>query len=202
MGNLLMRRRELILPSASPSEWDDVWEYTDGAPTVDGWVKSGSGSGAAVSTGYRTRGLTFDKADVLTTSGVLEAYFQIINERNTMTGIRAGLRIGNASNAVVVLFNSKGTDHRIFLPTYNKSSWTDAYSNVNGTELGAITLGGWYKVRLTIDGSVGTVEINDEVVASDINTAGIYLKGGLRFYGSSNQYFGAIWRYVKYKDNS
>ena len=201
MGNLL-RRRELILPSASPSEWDDVWEYTDGAPTVDGWVQSGSGSGASVSTGYRTRGVTYDKADVLTTSGVLEAHFQIINERSTMVGVRAGLRIGNASNAVVVLFNSYSSAHNIYLPTHKNSGWAAASDNRNGTQIGTFTLGGWYKVKLTIDGSVGTVEINDEVVADNIDTAGLYLKGGLRFSGSSSSYFGSIWQYVKYKDNS
>lgn len=197
MGDLLIRRRMLV-PSAT-SEWDDIWEYTDGAPTVDGWVKSGSGSGSLVSTGYRARGIDFSK-DVTATSGVIEAYFQIINERTDMNANRARLRIGNASNSIMVIFSSYSKNHGIYLHNYS-SSYTDS-SIRNGTKLGTFTLGDWYKVRITLDGSTGSVEINDEVAASNINTAAMYAKGGMYFCGSSSTYLGSIWQYVKYKVNS
>lgn len=198
MGNILIRR-PLLVSASAPSYWDDEWVYTDGAPTVDEWTRSGSGAVSSLSTGYRIRGYSYSKTTE-TTNGVIEAYFQIENARTDMNGNRARLRIGDSSNAAMVIFSSYSKSHGIYLHNYSSSYSDDKVRN--GTKLGTFVLGDWYKVRITIDGSTGSVEINDEVVASNIDTSAMYGKGGLYFCGSNSSYFGSVWQYVKYKVNS
>lgn len=195
MGELLMRRREMVMPGGASSEWDSDWEYTNGAPTVEGWVQSGSGNVAMTATGYRVRGPQFNK-DVPISNGVLEAKFQVINERDSLNGPRARLRIGNSTNAIMVIFNTYQSRNSIYLNDYSANF--GAYDIVKGTMLGSFTLGSEYTVKMTIDGAVGIVEVNGVVLKDDINTAKMFNKGNLYFM-SGDQYFGSIWQYVKYK---
>ena len=195
MGELLMRRREMIMPGVTPSEWDSDWEYTNGAPTVEGWVQSGDGSVTMRATGYYVRGPLFDK-EVSVSHGILEAKFQVVNERTNLAGQRARLRIGNSDNAINLLFNGYSSRYRIYLNNY--SADLNASTVEKGTLLGIFELGGEYTVKITIDGSVGAVEVNGVMLKDNIDTAKMYNKGGMQFGGGSS-YYGSTWQYVKYK---
>ena len=190
-----MRRREMVMPGGASSEWDSDWEYTNGAPTVEGWVQSGDGSVAMRTTGYYVRGPLFDK-DVSVSHGILEAKFQVVNERTNLAGQRARLRIGNSDNAINLLFNGYNSRYRIYLNNY--SADLNASTVEKGTLLGTFELGGEYEVKITIDGSVGSVEVNGVVLKDNIDTAKMYNRGGMLFGGGSS-YYGSIWQYVKYK---
>ncbi len=192
--SLYSRRRALLSmasagPTPPPSEWDSVWEYTDGMPTVAGWERTTSGGTCSlVTNGLNLRKNSFGK-DAPITNGVIEAKFTINNERSTMSENRAWLRIGNTSNAIYVVFKTYNGHH---IRLYDNSSIQ------SGTDLGTFTLGGEYTLKLTINGSVGVVEVNGVVVKDDVNTASILSKGPLKF-GSDGQYGGSTWQYVKYK---
>ena len=187
------RRRGIISAQGEtppPSEWDSVWEYSDGLPTVADWERTTSGGTCSlVSNGLNLRKNSFEK-DVAISKGVIEAKFIINNERATMAENRAWLRIGNDSHAIYVMFKTYSSQHHIRL--YNNSSIQ------NGTDLGSFTLGGEYTVKLTINGSTGIVEINGTVVKDDIDTTTVLSKGPLKF-GSDGSYGGSTWQYVKYK---
>lgn len=197
MGYLLTRRREMILAASAPSEWDSEWKFANGAPTVKGWVRGGSsGNEAMTATGYRIRGYYYSQ-DVTTTNGIIEAKFQIINERSSLTACRAMLRIGDANNAVVVAFATYSSSIGIYLNDYSSS--IGGSNLVKGTKIGDFQLGGEYTLKLTIDGAVGSAELNGVMLKDDINTAAMYNKGGVFFRGSGDQYEGSIWQYVRFK---
>ena len=192
--SLYSRRRALMSaassgPTPPPPEWDSVWDFSDGLPTVAGWTRTTSGGTCSlVTNGLNLRKNSYEK-DIDISNGVIEAKFIINNERSTMAENRAWLRIGNASNAIYVVFKTYNTHH---IRLYDNSLVQ------NGTDLGTFTLGDEYTLKLTINGSVGVVEVNGVVVKDDVNTASILSKGPLKF-GSDGQYGGSTWQYVKYK---
>lgn len=197
MGNLLTRRREMILAAKAPSEWDSEWKFANGAPTVKGWVRGGSsGNEAMTATGYQIRGYYYTQ-DVTTTKGIIEAKLKIINERSNLTASRALLRIGDANNSILVIFANYSSTIGIYLNDYSSS--LGGGNVVKGTKIGDFQLGGEYTVKITIDGAVGSVEINGVLVKDNINTSTMYNKGGVLFRGSDSQYYGSIWQYVRFK---
>lgn len=189
MGELLIRRREMILPSAAPSEWDYEWYYTDGIPSADdGWTKIGADTPTITASGMKVNRSYFDK-DVEITHGVIEAKFTASSFRTTSNANRALLRIGDADNSIYVVFRRySGNNIRL---------WTASNIN-NGQIIGSFTFGSTYIVRITINGAVGTVEVNDEVIADEIDTTAMHNRGAIRF-GNSEQYGQSVWEYVKYK---
>lgn len=189
MGELLIRRREMILPSAAPSEWDYEWYYTDGIPSADdGWTKSGADTPTITASGMQVNRSYFDK-DVEITNGVIEAKFTVSSFRTTSNATRVLLRIGDADNSIYVVFRRySGNNIRL---------WTA--SNINNSQIiGSFSFGSTYIVRITINGALGTVEVNDEVIADNIDTTAMYNRGAIRF-GNSEQYGQSVWEYVKYK---
>lgn len=191
MTELMWRRRALMAAGVPvPSEWDSKWIFTSGVPTVAGWTRATTGgTHTMTSTGLRLIGNRYTW-DSEITNGIIEARFQITNERSNMSENRAILRIGNASNAVTVCFKSYSGTHKIRL--WNRTSADD------GTSIGTFTLGDWYTVRLTINGSIGTVTINDVLVADNVNTAGM-VSLGVPMFGGQTSYGGSVWEYVKIK---
>lgn len=189
MGELLIRRREMILPSAAPSEWDYEWYYTDGIPSADdGWTKIGADTPTITASGMKVNRSYFDK-DVEITHGVIEAKFTASSFRTTSNTTRALLRIGDADNSIYVVFRRySGNNIRL---------WTASSIN-NGQIIGSFTFGSPYIVRITINGAVGTVEVNDEVIADEIDTTAMHNRGAIRF-GCNEQYGQSVWEYVKYK---
>lgn len=195
--NLYSRRRALLRmasagPTPPPSEWDSVWEHTDGLPTVAGWTRNKTGGTCSeTANGLNLINNTFSK-DIEISQGVVEAKF-IVKDARTTSNVRRGLlRIGNSTNAVYVVFNSypQGT-HRIRI--YDNSTLT------NATVIGTFTLGSTYTVRIEINGSTGSVYINDVLALDNINTASMKNKGKL-YFGDDEQYGGGeYWQYVKYK---
>lgn len=192
--NLLARRHALMaMANISPAEsWDSVWDFSEGLPTVELWTRSTTGgTHSMTANGLQLRKNSYVK-DVSISKGTIEATVLIENERATMAELRAWLRIGNASNAVCIVFKTYNSQHHIRL-------FDVAENNLqNGTDLGTFTMGGEYTIRLNINGSVGSVEINGTVVKDNINTASITNKGTLMF-GSDSSYGGSIWKSVKYR---
>lgn len=197
MTELMRRRRALMVASSAPtpSEWDSVWEYTDGLPTVEGWTRDTTGGTCSLTTsGLTLINNTFSR-DIAITDGVIEAKFVVRNERTTSNVKRGLLRIGDSTNSIYVVFVTypQGS-HKIRLR--NASSWTD------GTQIGTFVLGGEYVVRIDISGSTGAVYINNELVKDNINTTSMTAPGTLLF-GDNEQYGGGeYWQYVKYKKRS
>ena len=179
-------------PTPPPSEWDSVWEYSDGLPTVEGWTRDKTGGTCSVTTdGLNLINNTFSKTLEIT-SGVIEAKLIVKDARSSSAVTRGRLRIGNSSNAIYVVFKSypAGT-HKIRL---------NDNSNINNaTVIGSFELGGEYVVRIEINGSTGSVYINGTLAADNINTSTMYGKGTL-YFGDNEQYGGGeYWEYVKYK---
>ena len=104
---------------------------------------------------------------------------------------RALLRIGNGSKAVYVVFTRYNSNLIVLYDDSNVQSSST-------TQLGTFTWGGEYVVRLSINGAVGSVEINGVTVKDDVDTSSIYAKGALLF-GNNQQYGVSVWQYVKYK---
>lgn len=190
MGELLIRRRELLLPSSAPSEWDYEWHFTDGLPSNDGWTKSGADTPTMTAAGLETA-RTYYTRELPITKGVIEAKFAIKNTRTSMNRNRALLRIGNSSKAVYVVFTRYNSN---LIVLYDDSNLQSS----NPTQIGTFTWGGEYTVRLSINGAVGSVEINGVTVKDDVDTSSIYAKGALLF-GNNQQYGVSVWQYVKYK---
>lgn len=190
-----VRRRGLMAAPAEPSpiEWDEVWEFTNGLPS--NWSKSGADTPSMTSNGLDLKRVQYSQ-NIEISSGAIEGNFLIINERDTMAGTRAILRIGNASQAICVAFNQYSNRKSIVLTDY-----ADGFSasNLNaGTVIGTWTLGSEYVVRIIINDATGSVYINGVLAADNINTAGMYNKGPL-LWGNSNQYPRSRWKYVKFQ---
>lgn len=192
MGNLL-RRREMILANATPSEWDYEWYYTDGLPTNDGWTKTGADTPSMTSTGLQVSRSYFTK-NVAITNGVIEAKFVIPSYRTSMNSNRALLRIGDATNCIYVLFYRYNAQKIVLYDASNLSS-------SDPTSIGSFSWGGEYVVRININGATGSVEINDVTVKDNIDTTTMYSPGTL-LWGNNAQYGRSVWQYVKYKVNS
>ena len=196
MSELLLRRRAMMLASTTPapSEWDSVWEYTDGLPTTKGWIETAPSSSSIVlvTDGYRIRGRSYKKDTVEITHGIIEAKFTVENASVTTKNNRASLRIGNASNSVYVNFrNFNSLTHKILL--------NDGASADEGTEIGAFSFSEPYILRIEINGPSANVLINGIAVATNVNTSAMSSKGPL-YFGNGYGNAGAIWEYVKYKN--
>jgi hypothetical protein len=188
---MLNRRRALMaVAGGSPSEWDSVWEHTDGLPTVAGWTRNTTGGTCSeTANGLNLINNTFSK-DIEISQGVVEAKFIVKDARATSNVKRGLLRIGNSNNAIYVVFDSY-SGHNIRI--YNNSNLH------NSTAIGTFTLGSTYTVRIEINGSTGSVYINDVLAQDNINTASMQGKGTL-YFGDNEQYGGGeYWQYVKYK---
>lgn len=188
----MVRRRDLILPPSVSSAWDSEWVFTDGTPDAAGWTRETTGgTHTMTASGLKLVKNTYSK-NVSVTHGIVEARFQIANERTSTSDTRAYLRIGDGANAVAVVFRNYGS---------SKIRLCDNSNVNNGTVIGTWEFGGEYVVRLTIDGAVGAVEVNGVTLKDDVSTASMYDKGTLRF-GHPDSYGSALWQYVKYRTNS
>lgn len=172
--------------------WDSVWTYTDGLPTVDEWVDSGTGTATDVSTGLKLLNKTYSKSTEIT-NGTVEAHLQIVNERTTMSGVKAALRIGDTTNSVYILFHLTSSQARNITLQQNTTA-------SRGTVIGSWDFGGEYTVKITLNNGVGTVEVNDVVLINNFDATTTYDKGPLLF-GNINTYGSSIWQYVKYMSN-
>ena len=189
------RRRGIISAQGEtppPSEWDSVWTYEDGLPTVAGWTRDKTGGTCSIVTqGLSLINNTFSLPTEIA-KGVVEAKFVVRNERVSSNVRRGILRIGNATNSIYVVLRSypAGT-HKIRI-------W-DTQNINNATEIGTFALGSEYVIRIEINGSVGAVYVNGDLAKDNIDTTSMYSPGTLLF-GDNEQYGGGeYWQYVKYK---
>lgn len=195
MDNLMLRRRQMMQLAAapSPSEWDYEWTYTDGVPTSSEWTKTGADTPSIVTGGMQVNRSYFTK-DIAITNGVIEAKFTIPSYRTSSNTNRALLRIGDSSNCIYVIF---------YRYSANKICLYDA-SNLqssNPTLLGSFSWGSEYTVRININGSTGSVEINGTTVKDNIDTTTMYPPGTL-LWGNNAQYGRSVWQYLRYKSLS
>ena len=191
MGNLLTRRRELILAGESPlPEWDYVWSYSSGKYlSEDGWTKQITGTASEeFSGGYmyllgksdghidHTWPSTYNK-------GVMYVAF-----RQTTSSATSRFFFGNGSTSIGVRPNYTSSQKKIFL--------NDAASISNATPLTSFSYNKTWNLWLAFDNGVGQVWSRNysdggsfTKIAEDVDCSTIVGNdsGGIKinFYGSS-----------------
>lgn len=166
MGELLTRRRGLILPSGGDDEdWDYVWRYTDGLLEDNGWTKvvSGDGSSSMTASGQRLTSrsgyVTIRRPSFNTSIGVLEVVLTVNADANNQTYAR--ICLSNGSRGI-----------QIFFPKGKIALYDDAPYNGNYTVIGENGNTG-HKIRLVLNGNIGAVYIDGQLAIDNVSISRI-----------------------------
>ena len=164
MGNLLTRRRELILASGGSSEWDYEWDYTMGLPTSYGWTRTGSALGDK--TKYS---LEDEYVKLYVLSNAYNIHLVAPGSNNSVGVLEAVYATSSLSNyQLSYLTFSDGETFGITLRTQYSTNYKGIYL-VDGTgmstntKLVSLTRNHYYKMRIESDGTNGKVWIDDEL---------------------------------------
>ena len=179
MVDLLLRRREIIAAQhISIPEWDYMWDYTQGVPTVGGWTlsKSGTTSTSMVSDGCKmtannSSNINYNMDSASTSKGVYEVQFYIPTNGKKSVG-QGNFRFGNSSTCVFVVFYVTSGGVRE-IRKWNKSGMA------SGTKIGSFSFDTVYTLRITLDGTAD-IELNGTALATG-TAADAYYKGSPRF---------------------
>ena len=191
MGDLLIRRRELILDGNAPlPEWDYEWDYTKGLPTATGWTKEtlGTTTEAIESTylkvtvkGASGNYIRYKNNDYLVNKGVIEVQFKGVTSNNI--GFRVSISNGTSGLAIRHQYSSsyKGI---YLLDNATFSNCTKLVTSSSATTT--------YTVRLEIDNGVGQVYINDSLKASDVDLSTIVVNNNLTMFQFNESSTGTV----------
>lgn len=182
MGNLLTRRRELILASGGSSEWDVEWDYTMGLPENNGWTKDATGTSSATLTDSCVQIRAQNSNQHLDYSwsnqnsiGVFEAEYSFTNAYGNST-----MFIGNGVDTVNGTRNQYSANYKgIYLYT--------ATTIANMRKLQSAASNTYYKITIVLNGANSQVLVNDVIKADNIDLSTITMSSyptRLRFSSS------------------
>ena len=164
--DMMTRRRAMMAGIALP-EWDYEWDYTDGLPENNDWVKATSGSGASslqssyvrMQTAGASSYITYRNPETFNMSrGVLEAVMAITLPSGA-TGY-SRLCLGNGTKGIHILVHAPTKTIKLYDNGTIAQSTTIKSNIVSNT---------FYTIRLVLDGGYGDVFIDDEKVASHVD---------------------------------
>ena len=206
MGNLLTRRRELILPSAS-SEWDYEWNaQTDQIFPPSPAVKQSGGTVAEelaeryislkTAGGSGTRYIQYAIPSLRASTGVLEACFGVVY-RASNAGGWGRVCFGDENGGVSVIFSAQSANS-------GKICLWDKSSVGSCTQIGTFKSGDQQKIRIELDNGVGRVFLNDVLAADNIDAYAQYYSNSVlianvqNFNENNNYHYGFfLWAKVK-----
>lgn len=154
MGDLLTRRRGLILASGAPREWDYEWSYSSGKyPDQEGWTKTTGGTASvAFTNGYMVTTVTDTASYVKWTypqaysKAVLQVGFRLTTNKAALVRVFLG---DGVSSSIGVRANYSSGKHYLYL---QDGSTTDTM-----TRLGAFEYAKTYQLKLVLDNGFGEV---------------------------------------------
>ena len=194
MGDILTRRRELILASGSQPEWDIDWDYTMGLPTANGWTRTDS-SGSNASQTLRDNDVRIY---------VKNSSYNLIYSAGTNNSVGAiEVDFAHTNNyGVLLLFFGDGESSALGIRAQYNANYKGIYlfdsSGVaTMTKIQSISQNTYYKVRLVTDGTYGYVYVNDSLKAnqvdlSTISTSNYQTRCTITSTGSSNANYTTI----------
>jgi hypothetical protein len=168
---LAQRRRALMAQKPSEEQWDYVWNYTDGMPEYNGFVKTKTGSASSTMTENGVV-LTVPEPSIdyviysfpitQTISGIVEVEvrFDFLPSSNTSQGFR--LCLSNGTTGGQIMCPNKG----LCLMTSNTPSSAEKITDVS--------TGLWYVIRIVLRGPVFDVYLNGSKIVSNRNNLSIY----------------------------
>jgi len=165
MGNLLMRRRELILPGGAEETWDYEWvSHDDGYPSDNGWAMSKNGTASVALTDYYTRIRASTSGSYLRytypqtyTSGVME----VLAKLGTSGNCNMVFVLGNGTNGIGIRLQYSTNYKGIYL--------LDDTAIASMTKLQTSSLDTLYTFRFVLNGGFGDVYIDGVKVASSVD---------------------------------
>ena len=184
MGNLLTRRRELILASGALPEWDYEWDASKGLLNQNG---NGFQYEAVGSGGYACSIVN----DYLQFRGSSSNYKRYNYPTTYTTGVMEA-EIYVTSNAVMIIQFSDG-EHYIGAGLRSSSSYQGIYLGTGTTtKIVSASASTKYKVRLVLkSGLLGDVYVNDVLQEEDVDLtdySGSVIRITGRGSGSGNVY--------------
>lgn len=176
---------EVVVTHDDSADWDYVWRYGDGLPSVSDWEWVTSGGSGQVRTivddGMKLtakNGTTATYKMIYAASeiaegggGVVESEFYIPSEFAVGKFVNCrfmAFLIGNGESGVRVEFSHKNGDNTDVLKIRLIQAGVDAYS---GTLLGSWSYDTSYVLRLELDGSTGKVFLNGTLSLDNIDIA-------------------------------
>ena len=168
MGDLLTRRRELILASGGSSEWDVEWDYTMGLPEDSGWTKDATGTSIATLTDSCVQiraqnsnqhlGYSWPNQNSI---GVFEAEYSFTNAYCNST-----LFIGNDIDVVNGIRGQYSANYKgIYLYT--------ATAIASMRKLQSASQNTYYKITVVLNGANSKVLVDDVLKADNIDLSTI-----------------------------
>ena len=168
MDDILIRRREMAETEGSPlPEWDVEWDYTMGLPTEDGLFSVASSGTASADIEADDLKITVSGAnsylrylyDNIYTDCVLEVH--ILQGGSTNLYWIFGLT-ADGTNGIAIRCQYSQQYKGIYLATGTDSTIA------NMTKIGEFTLATEYTIRLVINNGIGSVYVNDVLLASNV----------------------------------
>lgn len=156
----------------SGEQWDYAWNYTDGMPEDNGFVKTITGDSNSTMTedgvsltaqdSYTGRSVQYAFPIVQTPSGIVEveARFDLFSSYTNQPNFR--LCLSNGSSGGQIMCPPRG----ICLMT-NQSAGS-------AEKIADISTGVWYVIRIVLKGSVFDVYLNESKIVSDRNNLTTY----------------------------
>lgn len=196
----VMRRREMVLPSAPLPEWDYEWDYTQGLPDANGWTKVVSGTATAT---LQSNGVKLANASVSSyityrnpsefnlAKGVIEATF-IFNRGAAAYQGYARLCFGNGVDGTQISINATDLSVRLY-DDANPRYGTLLTTLVNNTE---------HTFKLVLDNGIGSVYMDGVLLASNIASSTMYYSANTSFWHQASQNANksySVWKSVKLK---
>ena len=167
MGNILTRRRELILADGA-SDWDVEWDVSKGLPEATGFTKTGSRPETLgeLSFYYTANGSSYNNYDwsPVPSIGVMECQVRCQS---------------NARFQMFFYYNGAGISCRLQTSDNYKGLYL---GESTATKLKTAAASTTYTIKIVLKGSAGDIYMDDELVAQDQTIS--YANGDLlRFSG-------------------
>lgn len=196
MGAMMTIRRA----ASNVAPWDYIWDYTMGKPDANGWSlsKTGTTAQSIVSEGLKLTTSTSSSycyyrppSPYNDACGAIEAKFKLTHGSSGTGSGYARLCFSNGTNGCHIFARLSTVDDGLFL--------YDGVGVNESTRIASFPLGVFQTVRCVLDNGKGSVYLNGNLVASNVDASQIKYSGNTSFWwqgaGTTNNY--ATFEYVK-----